>query len=274
MNDFQFWAHMQSYAQMSRLWWYTFAALPTMIVAGGAYPLLAFALRRKSTAPVIFFWLLIASIPTLLVLPSFYVSTSLNAALSQVGFKLPPRPQDFSLPDALQLGAILDTLALYGIVGAALTVIVLIAGSLVGDVPGASPIVQQISQSITKAMTKAINPRRAASGLTGQHGVLKVIQGSASGSQYAVRNATIGKQDADILITDSVVSRRHARIEMAGSVARITDDGSTNGTFVVRAGQEYELNGTAFDLQPGDTIYLGPPAMLTAVALVYERTGA
>jgi hypothetical protein len=274
MNSFQFWAHMQSYAQMGRLWWYTFAALPAMIIAGGTYPLMAFALRRKSGAPMVFFWLLIASIPVLLVFPSFYVSTNLESALGQVGFTLPARPQDFPLPDVRQLGASLDTLALYGIIGAALTVIVLIAGSLVGDVPVASPMVQQISQSITKAMTKAMNPRRAAGGLSGQHGVLKVIQGSASGSQYAVRNATIGKQDADILITDSMVSRRHARLEVSGGVARIIDDGSTNGTFVVRAGQEYELTGTAFDLQAGDTVYLGPPAIPTAVALVYERNGA
>ena len=274
MNDFQFWAHMQSYAQMSRLWWYTFAALPTMIIAGGTYPLMAFALRRKSGAPMVFFWLLISSIPALLVFPSFYVSTNLQSALSQVGFTLPVRPQDFALPDVRQLGTSLDTLALYGIIGAALTVIVLVAGSLVGEVPGASPMVQQISQSITKAMTKAMNPRRAAGGLSGQHGVLKVIQGSASGSQYAVRNATIGKQDADILITDSMVSRRHARLEVSGGVPRIFDDGSTNGTFVVRAGQEYEVSSAAFDLQPNDTIYLGPPAMPTAVALVYERNGA
>ena len=274
MNDFQFWAHMQSYAQMSRLWWYTFAALPTMIIAGGTYPLMAFALRRKSEAPMVFFWLLVASVPALLVFPSFYVSTNLQPALSQVGFTLPARPQDFALPDVRQLGTSLDTLALYGIIGAALTVIVLVAGSLVGEVPGASPMVQQISQSITKAMTKAMNPRRAAGGLSGQHGVLKVIQGSASGSQYAVRNATIGKQDADILITDSMVSRRHARLEVSGGVPRIFDDGSTNGTFVLRAGQEYEVSSAAFDLQPNDTIYLGPPAMPTAVALVYERNGA
>lgn len=274
MNSFEFWAHMQSYAQMSRLWWYTFAALPAMIIAGGAYLLMVFALRRKSAAPMIFFWLLIASIPALLSFPSFYVSTNLDSALTQVGFTIPQRPQDFSLVTARLLGAGLDTLAFYSLIGSPLALVVMVAGSLVGDVPVASPIVQQISQSITKAMTKAMNPTRKASGLSGQHGVLKVIQGSASGSQYAVRNATIGKQDADILITDTVVSRRHAHLEVSSGVARLIDDGSMNGTYVVRAGQEYELNGAAFDLQVGDTIYLGPPAMPTAVALVYERNGA
>lgn len=235
---------------------------------------MAFALRRKSAPPLIFFWLLVAGIPALLVFPSFYVSTSLEPAMAQIGFALPQRPQDFPLAAARTIGASLDTLALYGIVGAALTLIVMVAGSLVGDVPVASPIVQQISQSLTKAMTRALNPRRAAAGLSGEYGVLKVIQGSATGSQYTVRNATIGKQDADILITDTVVSRKHAHLEVAGGTPRLIDDGSMNGTYILRAGQEYELNGAAFELQTGDTIYLGPPAMPTAVALVYEKTGA
>ncbi|NTV62843.1 MAG: FHA domain-containing protein [Oscillochloris sp.] len=275
MNSFEFWAHMQSHAQMGRLWWYTFAALPTMIIAGGTYPLMAFALRRKSGPPVVFFWLLVASIPALLIFPSFYVSTNLEASLAQVGFSMPASAQEFPLADTRQLGANLDTLALYGIVGAALTVIVLVAGSLIGDVPVASPFVQQISQSITKAVTRLTNPNRPGGGLVGQHGVLKVIQGSTSGSQYVVRSgATIGKQDADILITDSVVSRRHGHLDVVGGAVRLIDDGSTNGTYIVRAGQEYPLNNDPFELLPGDTIYLGLPSMQTAVALVYERNGA
>ncbi len=274
MNSFEFWAHMESYAQMSRLWWYSFAALPAMIIAVGTYPLMAFALRRKQGPPLVFFWLLVAAIPALLVFPSFYVTMDLSAALAQLGLLEPPdSAQQFPLALARELGAAFDQLALYGVVGAALTVIVLVAGSLVGDVPVASPIVQQISQSITRAVTRAVNPRRASTGLNSQHGVLKVTQGSAMGSTYAVRNSTIGKQDADILITDTVVSRKHARLEVAGGVPRLYDDGSTNGTYVVRAGQEYELNGAAFELQPGDLIYLGPPSMATAVIMTYEHSG-
>lgn len=273
MNNFEFWAHMQSFAQMSRLWWYTFAALPALIVAGGAYGLMAFALRRKPSAPLIFFWLLLASVPALLIFPSFYVAANLEAALAWVNFSLPESPQAFPLAAARQLGAALDTLALYGIVGAALTVIVLGAASLVGDVPVASPIMQQISQSLTRKMTRAINPGRKG-GLVGQYGILTITQGATTGSQHTVRNATIGKQDADILITDTVVSRRHARLEVHGDVVRIIDEQSTNGTYVVRNGQEYELNGTAFELRPGDTIYLGPPSVPTAVAMIYEKKEA
>jgi hypothetical protein len=274
MNSFEFWSHMQEFAQMSRLWWYTFAALPAMIVAGGSYVLMAFALRRKSAAPLVFAWLLVASLPALLVLPSFYVSMDLEAALGQVGFAIPASAQAFPLANARQLGGLLDTLAFYGIVGAALSVVVMAAGSLVGDVPVASPIAQQISQSVTRAMTKAMNPRRGNAALGSQNGMLTVTQGSATGSQYAVRNGTIGKQDADILITDAVVSRHHARLDVSGGTVKLTDDGSTNGTYVMRNNQDYELNGIAFELQPGDVIYLGPPSLETAVALTYEKSGA
>jgi hypothetical protein len=234
---------------------------------------MAFALRRKQGAPLIFFWLLVASVPALLIFPSFYVGTNLGPAFAAVGFPLPASPQDFALAAAREIGAALDTLALYGVVGAALTVITMGAASLVGDVPVASPLVQQISQSITRAMTRAVNPGRKGA-LTGQNGVLTVTQGSSTGSQHAVRNATIGKQDADILITDTIVSRRHARLDVSGSAVRIIDEQSTNGTYVVRGGQEYELNGVAFDLAPGDTVYLGPPAMPTSVAMTYEKSGA
>ncbi len=273
MNSFEFWAHMQSYAQMSRLWWFTFAALPAMIVAGGAYLLMAFGLRRKRGAPIIFFWLMVASVPALLTFPSFYVSTSLDAALAQVSFHMPASAQEFPLTSARQIGAALDTLGLYGIVGAALSLVVLFAASLVGEVPVASQYAQHISQAFTKAMTRAVNPGRKGT-LSGQHGVLRVIQGSASGTQYVVRSGTIGKQEADILITDTIISRHHARLDVSDAAVRIADIGSTNGTYVVRGGQEYEIPASGFDLAPNDTIFLGPPSMPTAVALTYEKSGA
>lgn len=274
MNSFEFWSHMQDYAQMSRLWWYTFAALPAMIVAGGAYLLMVFALRRKSNLPMIFFWLLLASLPALLIFPSFYVTTNLEGSLQQVNFALPATPQDFSLATARQLGGMFDTLALYAIIGAAMTVLVMAAGSLVGDVPVASPIVQNISQSFTKAVTKAFTQRRGGT-VGGAYGSFKVMKGAASGSQYAVRNGMIiGKQEADIIITDTIMSRRHARVEVASGAVRLYDERSTNGTFIKRSGQEHELNGDAFDLQPGDLIYFGPPHLPNTVEMIYERNGA
>jgi hypothetical protein len=207
MNSFEFWAHMQEYGQMSRLWWYSFAALPAMIVAGGAYLLMLFALRHKLHPPAIFFWLLLASVPALLVFPSFYVSVSLAPALALVGAALPASPQQFSLGLARQLGADLDRVALGGVVGASLALVVLAAAALVGEVPVASPLAQQISQTLTRAMTRALGVRCAALG--GEHGIVRITRGASAGSQFAVRNASIGKQEADIIITDAVVSRRH-----------------------------------------------------------------
>ncbi|MBI2843991.1 MAG: FHA domain-containing protein [Armatimonadetes bacterium] len=43
---------------------------------------------------------------------------------------------------------------------------------------------------------------------------------------------TIGRQDADVLLTHPTVSRRHAQITVAGGEYLLEDLGSTNGTFV------------------------------------------
>jgi pSer/pThr/pTyr-binding forkhead associated (FHA) protein len=106
--------------------------------------------------------------------------------------------------------------------------------------------------------------------LGGEHGIVRITRGASAGSQFAVRNASIGKQEADIIITDAVVSRRHARLDVSGGVARLWDEQSTNGTFVQRGGQTWELHGDACSLEHGDTIFLGSPQRSTAVTLVYE----
>ena len=62
----------------------------------------------------------------------------------------------------------------------------------------------------------------------------------------------IGREDADITIHDSEVSRRHAEVRLAGAGLEIEDLGSTNGTFV---------NGERIQgeraLGPGDVIRVG-----------------
>lgn len=75
---------------------------------------------------------------------------------------------------------------------------------------------------------------------------------------------TIGRSEGnEIIIADSEVSRRHARIIPQGSGFAIEDMGSTNGTFV---------NGrritTLTPLTDGDTIYLGE-----TIQLDYELSG-
>ncbi|XYH93746.1 FHA domain-containing protein [Sorangium sp. So ce1128] len=48
----------------------------------------------------------------------------------------------------------------------------------------------------------------------------------------------------DITLTDRLVSRRHAAFELAGARLRVTDLGSTNGTFVqgIRVGDARSLS--------------------------------
>lgn len=59
------------------------------------------------------------------------------------------------------------------------------------------------------------------------------------------------RENCDIIITDSSVSRRHARVEYRQGSFVLSDLGSTNGTFV---------NGVRIDkkvLEPGDTVKFG-----------------
>jgi len=56
---------------------------------------------------------------------------------------------------------------------------------------------------------------------------------------------TIGRENADVLLTHNTVSRKHAKITIAGGRALIEDLGSTNGTFVsgrkLNVGEQMEL---------------------------------
>ncbi len=62
----------------------------------------------------------------------------------------------------------------------------------------------------------------------------------------------IGREGADITLDDDQVSRRHARVSVAGATITIEDLGSTNGTFVNGAKIE-----AATTLAPGDTVRIG-----------------
>lgn len=66
---------------------------------------------------------------------------------------------------------------------------------------------------------------------------------------------------ADLVIQDAEVSRRHARLTLQGNTYMIEDLGSTNGTFI--NGQRLMAPHV---LQPGDLIMLGEK-----ISLVYER---
>ena len=77
--------------------------------------------------------------------------------------------------------------------------------------------------------------------------------GALEGQRFELEgDHTIGREGADITLDDDQVSRRHARVSVAGATITIEDLGSTNGTFVNGAKIE-----AATTLAPGDTVRIG-----------------
>jgi pSer/pThr/pTyr-binding forkhead associated (FHA) protein len=77
--------------------------------------------------------------------------------------------------------------------------------------------------------------------------------GALEGQRFELDDGrTIGREGADITLDDDQVSRRHARVSVAGATITIEDLGSTNGTFV--NGAKIEAPTT---LAPGDTVRIG-----------------
>jgi DNA-binding winged helix-turn-helix (wHTH) protein len=73
---------------------------------------------------------------------------------------------------------------------------------------------------------------------------------------------TIGRDpNVEIVLDSARVSRRHSRIVVHGARAVVTDLGSKNGTFI----RDRRLDAPA-DLQPGDTVRIGPFQLVFAVA--------
>ncbi len=277
MSEYELWRYFEQYAQVSNIWWYSVAVLPATVISVGAYFLMAFALRR-SKGFKIFFWLCFASLPVILVGPSFYVSINLTDALRRINFQVPANIQQMNRVDGLQVGGYLSQLATFGIIGAALAVIVLIAAIIVGGYapPPVVKTLSNISQQFTKAIsgiTALMGSGRGTSRVNSKYGKVQVERGESPGQEFGiVHGAVIGKAgEATILITDAYVSRRHAQFEVRDDKVYLHDLGSRNGTFVERDGQQYQLDGTPYEIQHGDKIYLGHPSSPEAVILKYER---
>src|SRR5262249_33832653 len=65
---------------------------------------------------------------------------------------------------------------------------------------------------------------------------LVVMSGANAGERFEIeRDLTLGRWDADVLLNDMEISRRHAVINIAGGAVEIADAGSANGTFVNHA---------------------------------------
>lgn len=271
MSDFEFWSYLTQFGQITNTWWYAVGALPATIIAGCAYLLMWFALRRETNLPKMFVWLALASLPLVLILPSYYASVAPRAALERVGFPVAADAQQLNRETTLQAGRQLSNLATLGITGASLAVAMLCASLLIGGYT--PPVIEQISQRFTKAMTRAFGNRRASkAGAASPYGVVKITRGQQQGTQFGIKHgALIGKEQATMTITDAIVSRRHARFEIRNELACVIDEGSTNGTHLRRHGAILELNGQGMPLEHGDLIYLGHPDEQESVELTFEK---
>ena len=84
---------------------------------------------------------------------------------------------------------------------------------------------------------------------------LRFISGKFQGSEYALSDSgemLVGRSgDVQIVLSEDMVSRRHARIQFDGQRITIEDLGSTNGTFV--NGEKIKRA----DLKEGDRVLIG-----------------
>jgi pSer/pThr/pTyr-binding forkhead associated (FHA) protein len=101
---------------------------------------------------------------------------------------------------------------------------------------------------------------------------LEIVEGAGAGRRVAVTGSlTIGRgRDADLVLADELVSRRHAQVAPDGPGAVVEDLGSRNGTFV---------NGEAIHglvrLRPGDQLQLGVTLVeLRSTRQIAERPSA
>jgi pSer/pThr/pTyr-binding forkhead associated (FHA) protein len=101
---------------------------------------------------------------------------------------------------------------------------------------------------------------------------LEIVEGTGAGRMVALAGGvTIGRgRDADLVLADELVSRRHARVAPRGSGAVVEDLGSRNGTF---------LNGDPVHgptrLEPGDQLQLGVTLVeLRSASQIAERPSA
>lgn len=97
-------------------------------------------------------------------------------------------------------------------------------------------------------------------------GELFVTKGADAGLMIAVAdNAVLGRAgEADIVLKDGKLSRKHARLRLDGGAPVVEDLGSTNGTFVngeqiggsrsLRAGDSIEIGDTILEFTPAEEV--------------------
>ncbi len=101
---------------------------------------------------------------------------------------------------------------------------------------------------------------------------LEIVEGAGAGRMVALgAGVTIGRgRDADLVLADELVSRRHARVTPSGPGAVVEDLGSRNGTFVNGEG----IHGPT-RLEPSDQLQLGVTLVeLRSARQIAERPSA
>jgi pSer/pThr/pTyr-binding forkhead associated (FHA) protein len=101
---------------------------------------------------------------------------------------------------------------------------------------------------------------------------LEIVEGADAGRRVElVAPLTVGRAaDADLVLADELVSRRHARVSQRGAGAVVEDLGSRNGTFV----NGNQIHGPT-RLVPGDQLQLGVTLVeLRSVTQIAERPSA
>jgi pSer/pThr/pTyr-binding forkhead associated (FHA) protein len=101
---------------------------------------------------------------------------------------------------------------------------------------------------------------------------LEIVEGADAGRRVElVAPVTVGRAaDADLVLADELVSRRHALVSQRGDGAVVEDLGSRNGTFV----NGNQIHGPT-RLVPGDQLQLGVTLVeLRSVTQIAERPSA
>lgn len=272
MTDYDLWSYIRTSGQLKYSWWYDGVVLFAIVFAGGIYLLIWLSLLwRKDKLTSMFFWLVLAIIPCLLVFPSFYVNIALGNALAFAGLSRPASAQAISRAVLIGISTYLNQLATMGIIGMSLSVVIILASLLRRMyVPQVMQVVRSVSQGITKALQKRLRTNASS-----QYGIIKVISGKSAGGQFGIFDgATIGRNEVTFTIIDEAVSRCHARFEVHQNATYLVDSGSRNGTYQQRNGKINEIKkDEPAMLQHGDVIYLGHPDEDEAVKLLFEKSG-
>lgn len=279
------WERLHREGGLSYSWWYGGAVLPVAMVASCVFLFTWYTItRREESWAALVRWLALGTTPFILVLPSYYATVALPQTLDWIWEEPPRRVQDLSVDTLQTLASHLKTLAQFGLLGAGLALVLLVAGLLrlrYGPfVPGAARGASSNSTGDKSSITEIFLPPVDESGgdearmIEDRHGVLKVMCGQRQENKFSVfPDSVIGKKNtATIIIPDRIVSGEHAAFLVNESQTLLKDLESSNGTYLRRGGPDQppvRIRGNPVPLEHEDRIYLGHPSYKEAVEILF-----